>query len=190
MLIDRTGQLPPIELSAGERTAAPPAADWLSSRWVSVGLGLALQAALFGYFWVHFGEPAFDIVPPMELLAAVAICIPLHELLHAVMHPGAGFTPATVAGIYREQGLPFCIYTRPCTRRRVIITALSPFVVLSAVPVALSVFAQCPPSLAVMAILNAGGCGLDLGFAYYAWSALPAGAAVGYDRGNLRLVQG
>ena len=147
-----------------------------------------MQLLLFVYFWQALGGNIFDLSSSWGLLVALVIFLPLHEALHGAMHAKMGLSEDTIVGLSRQYSAPFCIYRKPMSRARAIGMAMAPFLVMTVVPVILSFWDACPAGLAVLAVLNAAGCGLDLSFAYYAWRYLPPGCVVGYDQGNLRIV--
>ena len=180
--------MPQLELADTEVAVEPPAVTWLQSAGVVYGVGLGMQALLFGYFWQVLDGNVFEMASSWGLAVALLTVLPLHEALHGVLHARMGLSSDTVIGISRQVMAPFCIYRRPTSRQRAIATALSPFLGLTVLPAVLAWWAACPAGLAVLAVLNMAGCGLDLSFAYYAWRYLSRGSTVGYDRGNLRIV--
>jgi hypothetical protein len=75
--------------------------------------------------------------PLMPLLLALVVCIPVHELLHALSHPGLGRSPETIIGIWLSRGLFYAHYEGAMPRNRFLWVFAAPFVLLSLAPLAL-----------------------------------------------------
>jgi hypothetical protein len=94
-------------------------------------------------------------VPWGAVILALVLVIPLHELVHAVLHPGFGLSPQTVMVIWPTK-LRFGVYYEGCmTRGRWLAMRLAPLVCLSVVPVMLlTLFEVVPASFALETFLQ------------------------------------
>ena len=150
---------------------------------------MLLAVPLFLLFDQISATSLLSRIEPFSLLLACALLIPIHELLHAIAHPGAGLSTETVLGFDRNLTCPYCLYTRPYSRERAIIVALAPFVVLTLLPLVAFVTWESRPLLAYVATLNAGASAFDLAAAAYAWKQLRPGEMIGIDGGRVVLVR-
>ncbi len=98
-----------------------------------------------GYCWLHVLPPAsMDIngahpaliafIPPFSL----AVLVVVHELLHAIVHPRLGRTPATIIGLWPSRLLFFAHYSGPLTRNRFLLVFAMPFLVITILPLAVA----------------------------------------------------
>lgn len=87
---------------------------------------------------------------------ALLLYVPAHEVLHAMWHPRAGFSPQTVMVIWPAR-LRFGVYYEGClSRRRWLLMRLSPFAFLSLVPaIVLAILQVGPAAPALKAFLEA-----------------------------------
>lgn len=67
-------------------------------------------------------------------LAAFVWLIPVHEAIHALVHPGRGLSDRTCIGLWLSRGLFYAHCHGPMSRNRFIAILIAPFVVLSVVP--------------------------------------------------------
>jgi hypothetical protein len=58
------------------------------------------------------------------------LLIPLHELLHALVHPGWGFSPRTIIGFWMSKGLFYAHYDGIMPRNRFLLILLAPYLVM------------------------------------------------------------
>ncbi len=70
------------------------------------------------------------------LLAALLICIPVHELIHALVHPGAGRSAQSVLGFWPTRLLFYAHYEGELSRSRFVAILVMPLLVISAIPLA------------------------------------------------------
>jgi hypothetical protein len=72
------------------------------------------------------------------MLIGVALSFPalilVHELLHAVVHPGYGFTDATVIGAWPSKLLFYAHYCGPLSRERFLLVFAMPTLVITGLP--------------------------------------------------------
>lgn len=98
----------------------------------------------------------------------------VHELLHAVVHPDFGASPATVIGCWPAKLLFYAHYEGPFTRNRFLLVFATPFAVISLLPMVLAVLHILPHGcfalIAGLSTLNALiACGDYFGFALRLW---------------------
>jgi len=135
--------------------------------------GLALALAFVRWTpmqWTH--------VTGLGVAAVLLLAIPVHELVHALLHPGGGRTDRTLLGFWPRAGVFYAHYEGEMSRERFLATLVGPFCVLSIVPLAVATLGVARGELAYLAILNGfGACGDLLGF-LIALAQIPAGATV------------
>jgi hypothetical protein len=62
------------------------------------------------------------------------LMIPLHELIHALFHPGWGFSTRTVIGLWLSKALFYAHYEGIMSRNRFLMVFLAPYPVLGVLP--------------------------------------------------------
>ncbi len=111
-------------------------------------------------------EPVqFSITPATLLysLAALAALVVVHELAHMLALPRFGSTSATVAGFWPSKLTPYVSYEGELARNRYIAAGLTPFVLLSLVPLLVgALFAWTPAWLVALSTVNAFASSGDL----------------------------
>jgi hypothetical protein len=104
-------------------------------------------------------------------VAILVLLIPVHELLHAAFHPGAGLSSDTVIGLWPSRLLFYAAYEGPMARNRFLLVFMGPYLVLSLLPVV------------AIPLLRAIGAGpvplLALAFLAFIGAAVAAGDVVG-----------
>ena len=129
--------------------------------------------------------------PWWPVVLALLLFVPLHELAHALVHPGLGLSPRTVVVLWPAK-LRFGVYYEGCmTRRRWLVMRLAPLVGLSLIPVLLlALFKVVPASYAtelywqVLALVNMVGSGGDLVAAVWVLRQVPAGGEICFRGGK------
>ncbi len=150
-----------------------------------IGLGGAWGVA---FCWQRLGVPALHLPGSQEILLAIAVFLSLpvlivvHELLHAVVHPGFGRSPATVLGAWPRRLLFYAHYSGPLTRERFLLVFATPFLGITALPLAFASVGGIPPywtlAAAWFSTWNAlFACGDCFGFALILCQ-VPRGASV------------
>jgi hypothetical protein len=71
-------------------------------------------------------------------LAAFVWLIPVHEAVHALVHPGRGLSDRTCVGLWLSRGMFYAHCHGPMSRNRFIAILIAPFVVLSILPLFVS----------------------------------------------------
>lgn len=180
--------MPRLELAADAVATAAPAFWAEDHPWMVHGLSVLLTV-LFLMLYDRLSDSSLLVdIEPFSLLLALGLLIPIHECIHGLAHPRAGFSSATVIGFDRRLACPYCLYTRPCSRERAIVIALLPFVVITLLPLLVCVTWECRPLLAYVASFNAGASAFDIAAALYAWQRLQPGQLIGLDAGRIASV--
>ena len=124
----------------------PEAQGWHSVHEVGPGLLqiLALVVAiimmtgdlvLLRLLWPGFSlEGVLSAFSLIGLLAVLLAFIPLHELIHAMFHPGGGLTSDSVLGLWLSRGMLYAHYDGPMPRNRFLTIIAAPGLLLAAVP--------------------------------------------------------
>ena len=122
---------------------------------VPIGLGAAV---LVGYCWHRVGVPAsvhfegrYAILFLVSLLLSFPALIVVHELLHAVVHPRFGRSPATIIGAWPSRLLFYAHYSGPLTRDRFLAVFAMPFLIITVLPLGLAATGLLPPALVMAA---------------------------------------
>lgn len=130
-------------------------------------------------------------MPWGAVILALLLFIPMHELVHAIWHPGLGLSPQTVMIIWPTK-LRFGVYYEGCmTRRRWLVMRLAPFVCLSVIPVVLlTLFMVVPASFAlgtfleVLLLANGIGSGGDVIATIWVLLQVPSRAEICFCSGK------
>jgi hypothetical protein len=111
------------------------------------------------------GESTVVVTPGIALIALLAVgaLILAHELAHVAALPSSGLTAATTLGFWPRAATPYVSHEGELSRNRQIVVSITPFVVLSAVPVLVgSCFSVAPFWLVALSAVNAFGASGDL----------------------------
>jgi hypothetical protein len=123
------------------------------------GILCALVVALWIQFTPITTNPAAN---PVLLSICLAAIIPVHELLHAVVHPQFGFSPKTIVGCWPRWMLCYAHYEGPLSRRRLLAVLAMPSIVLTVLPLlACSLFDYGSVTLGFISAMNALAAGGD-----------------------------
>lgn len=119
-------------------------------------LGIITVAAV-AVLWLYL-TPVTNgtFVSPMQLLVVVAVTVPLHELIHAFVHPHFGRSPGSVLGLWPSRLLFYAHYNGEISRSRLIAILGAPLVAISGLPLLVcAVIGQAPVVLASVSVFNA-----------------------------------
>jgi hypothetical protein len=152
--------------------------------WLSA---VSLFAARDGAGGVGVETPA----PWGAVILALLTFVPVHELVHALLHPGWGLSPRTVIIIW-PVGLRFGVYYEGCmTRKRWLVMRMAPLVCLSVIPVGfLTMFKYVAASFAleiflqVLMLVNGIGSGGDVLAAIWVLLRVPTKAQMCFRGGR------
>lgn len=102
--------------------------------------------------------------PPEIFIPSLLGFIVLHEFVHLLTHPRAGLSSDSVVGILPKHGMAYASYQGEQSRQRLIVTLLTPLIVLTFVPFLLAPFT--PPAivtfLPILSIFNGVGSAGDI----------------------------
>src|ERR1041385_7078411 len=97
-------------------------------------LGIVASVAV-GLLWL-FLTPLRDLSlhsPGILLIAFISI-IPIHELIHAAVHPHTGLSASSILGFWPSRMLFYAHYLGELSRTRFITILLMPLLIISIVP--------------------------------------------------------
>jgi len=105
-------------------------------QWVALPVAL-MSGGIVGSLWAWL-TPASRLAEEPALgawiLAAFVWLIPVHEAIHALVHPGRGLSDRTCIGLWLSRGLFYAHCHGPMSRDRFIAILIAPFMVLSILP--------------------------------------------------------
>lgn len=135
--------------------------------------------------------PADAGTPWTAVVLALLLFIPLHELAHALWHPGQGSSPRTVLVLWPTK-LRFGVYYEGCmTRGRWLAMRLAPLLLLSVLPAVLLALSNWLPVayalqvfFEVLLLVNGIGSGGDIVAAIWVLRQVPAGAEICFADGK------
>jgi hypothetical protein len=120
----------------------PEEQGWVPLReptpWIAQLMALpvaVITGLLLLFFWFFFTPLAQRVASPSGLvLGWIPITVILHELMHALFHPGFGTTGESILGFWPQKLLLYAHYTGAVSRQRFVWILLAPFLVLSIFP--------------------------------------------------------
>jgi hypothetical protein len=123
---------------------------------VALPLGVVMCVSI-GALWLWL-TPLREY--PLDSLGVVlgifAATVPIHELIHATVHPNVGRSNASVLGFWPSRMLFYAHYTGELSRARLIAILLMPLLIISIVPLAAcAVIGRSSGWLAIGSTLNA-----------------------------------
>jgi hypothetical protein len=151
-------------------------------------IGIALLA-VFIFLWQRVATLSpmqipqqYAVLFALATIASLPLLVLVHELLHAVAHPGCGLQPATIIGAWPRKMLFYAHYCGALTRNAFLVVFAMPFMIISVLPLAIAAVGVLPPPLATIAawfsIWNAlFACGDVFGF-FLVLSQIPANTIV------------
>ena len=99
----------------------------------------------------------------LPILPGLLVVIPLHEVVHAVLHPHWGLSDATTLGVWPQRVVGYAHYRDELSRNRFMLILAAPFLVLSVVPLILcTALSIAPPFVVALSIANGAGACVDL----------------------------
>ena len=105
-----------------------------------------VAAAVVAVLWFLI-TPLRDIKPPMSLPAFLLLfagLVVVHEFIHALVHPMAGFSPRSILGFAPSpvSGGFYAHYDGELSRNRLVASILMPLLIISIVPLLVSAVTQ------------------------------------------------
>lgn len=144
-----------------------------NSLWHTAGVTFSEQLSSFR----GFSAFATFLVSLVGLLA-------LHELVHALVHPGFGTARQTVIGCSLKPLLLYAAYTGTMGRNRFVAVLLAPLLVLSVLPLltfVLGMYSNPNPLVVTLSVVNAAASGVDLFGVVLLLSQVPSSTLVQND---------
>jgi len=112
----------------------------------------------------------------LHVLLIAVFLMPAHELIHAVSYPRCE-NGTVVVGFWPKKGFLYAGFTGELSKNRSIIVYLSPFILLSLLPLAYAGFENHVPHwLGIVSILNAGFSATDIYVVFLFLRQIPNGA--------------
>jgi hypothetical protein len=119
-----------------------------------LGVAACVVVAAAWFFLTPIPELKFD--SPGFLLGAFLIIIPIHELIHAMVHPGSGGTADSILGFWPSRLLFYAHYMGELTRTRFIAILLMPLLIISFLPLVICAITGYTSALLVFSsVINA-----------------------------------
>jgi len=136
-------------------------------------------------FQLAFWLAGIDVSPLSNIknapiaLAIILVVVPIHELLHLVCFPGFGLGEKSIVGFWPKMFIPYVHYDGILSKKRFVLIASCPFVVLSITPLLIS-FIKPDVALVIVAVsyLNCLVCGVDLISIFFVVKQVPSDAVV------------
>lgn len=141
-------------------------------------LAAAIMSALVGGFWaMHLSVPRRELLypfsPPLMMVFFIAVIL-AHELLHIVVFPDF---KRSVVGLFPGGFAFFAHYEGPLTRRRFLLCAAMPLIVLTVLPVTIALVLSFGSHLgAALSTWNAMFACVDILGIWLVAREIPAGA--------------
>ena len=115
-------------------------------------------------------------------LLYIIILIPIHEYAHAIIYPKFGLTDKTIVGFWPKKFVFYSYYDGILKRNRLLLAMLSPFILLTVIPILLIIiFRLNYTSLAVIALINPIAGAGDIFYSILIIKQIPKNAIVKND---------
>lgn len=115
---------------------------WLL-QFIALPVGV-IAAVLIGVLWLTItplGAVSFEPAWWSFLLAFAGIAV-VHEMIHAAVHPFAGFSARSIIGFWPSRLILYAHYDGELSRRRFAVILLMPFLVISLLPLLIAAAAH------------------------------------------------
>ena len=137
---------------------APPE----KAQWFAAPLGF-IAAILVFLIWKNLTPFIIDMPSLLVLIISYIGMIIIHELLHALAHPGSGISSKSILGFWPSQGVFYAHYEGSIRRNRFILILVLPLIVISFIAPFICAVLQISPSwLFFVSILNALAACVDI----------------------------
>ena len=128
--------------SEGWRAIREPNPILLQVMAVPAALALVLAWMLLIFLFLMLRGTSFEFptsnisftLSLVTFLLILLLIIPLHELLHALSHPGWGLSAKTIIGMWISRGLFYAHYEGVMSRNRFLLISVTPCLVLGVLP--------------------------------------------------------
>jgi hypothetical protein len=124
-------------------------------------LGIVMCAVVVALWYSLTPVATPPFVHRTVLLGAVLLSIPVHEWIHALVHPHFGMSPLSVLGFWPSRLLFYAHYTGELSRNRLIAILVMPLLLITGLPLLIcALVGRAPALLAVVSAFNAlAACG-------------------------------
>ena len=131
----------------------------------SIPVGFVLLV-LLAFGWQVWWPAGCYLLSPVDFALGIVAVIVVHEWIHALTLPDQGAGENTVFGFYPRQLIFYTHYEGPIDRDQFLLAFVSPFVMLSVIPLVFCASLGEPSTLLrFVSLLNGLGCSADiLGF--------------------------
>lgn len=150
------------------------------AQFVAFPIGCVVVIVL-GILWVVL-TPSQILPENMSIgsfIASVAGITVVHELLHAAAHPGQGRSDSSVLGIWPKMMVFYAHYDGELSRNRFVVILITPFLVISVVPLMLSAVTQVGSAWAAyVSLLNAFLTCVDIFGTIVLWWQVPVASTL------------
>lgn len=121
--------------------------------------------------WLLFTETELQFDNLSLILLTLALLIPIHELIHAAVHPQCGLSNESLLGVWPSRMVFYAHYSGELSRNWFIAILLMPFLIISLLPIFVyGIFGTAPDWLVFASVLNAFfSCGDQLGTLLLLW---------------------
>ncbi len=121
---------------------------------LALPIGLIL-AGFVAYTWLKLA-PTQPSLNSLNLLLLFILLIPIHEFIHLLVHPKAGWTKSSIAGVWPSRLLFYAHFIDPLPRNRLLAILIAPLIVLSMLPFLVCISLSVDSStLFLFSVLNA-----------------------------------
>lgn len=120
--------------------------------------------AIVGALWIYATPVTKNpVAHPVLMIGGMVALFPIHELMHAIVHPGFGFSRHTTLGLWPSRLLAYAHYDGIISRNRFIAILAMPFLVISILPLLICiVLGHASVTIAFISSLNALGACIDI----------------------------
>jgi len=146
---------------------------------IALPIGI-LTALCVLFFWSKIVSADFGIAPSIPTFVLTIIgTIVVHELVHAIAHPGMGWASHSVLGFWPAKLIAYAHYHGELTRNRFIAILLMPLVILSFLPIIMTSFTHATYDwIVISSVFNAFSACVDMLGAGMIFYQIPATAIV------------
>ncbi len=140
----------------------------------------AVACAVVVFGWLYLTPiTKHPVSSPIQMILGLLLLFPIHELIHALIHPNQGRTSNSILGIWPSRMLLYAHYIGELSRTRFIAILAMPFLIISVLPLAVcAALGQASVTLAYVSGMNALVAGGDLFAVGLLLSQVPKAATV------------
>jgi hypothetical protein len=126
-------------------------------------LGIVACGAVVGLWLLLTPVAKNPVASPILLALGILAIFPVHEMLHALVHPRWGMSRDSILGLWPSRLLFYAHYTGELSRNRFVAVLGMPLLVISTVPLAVcALIGHAPATVAFLSAFNAVAAGGDI----------------------------